>query len=183
MTEKWPKPLSLCFNPLVSFTVTVILASVAVRQRGNERVYIKGGWQGSLNTATLNEGQSVLRLNVREDADAQEGNVSSQEASSGKQVAPILEWSSFSSQTSTIKRSAGVWLSVRQPALPTSSFYLSVRIMNKWAIGFSLITNPLIFCLHHPGRHQKWWKDWKCFLGPPPVCRCACARRSQWIAH
>lgn len=82
MTEKWPKPLSLCFNPLVSFTVTVILAAVAVRQRGNERVYIEGGRE-ALNTATLNEGRSVLRLNVREDADAQEGNVSSQEASSG----------------------------------------------------------------------------------------------------
>lgn len=44
---------------------------------------IHWGVRGSLNTATLNEGQSVLHLNVREDADAQEGNVSSQEASSG----------------------------------------------------------------------------------------------------
>lgn len=39
--------------------------------------------QGSLNTATVNEGQSALPLNVREDADAQEGNVASQEAASG----------------------------------------------------------------------------------------------------
>lgn len=79
MTEKWSKPLSLSFNPLVSFTVTVILASVAVCQFGDERIYIEGlrgggGGKGSLNTATLNEVQ---------DADAREENVSPQEAPSG----------------------------------------------------------------------------------------------------
>lgn len=42
MTEKWSKPLSLRFNPLISFSVTVIPTSVTVRHFGNERVYIEG---------------------------------------------------------------------------------------------------------------------------------------------
>lgn len=42
MTEKWSKPLSLRFHPLISFSVTVILTSLTVRECRNEPLHIEG---------------------------------------------------------------------------------------------------------------------------------------------